>query len=587
LGIFYISPAGAGDGSGTSLANAAKLTSLNTLIAKAGDGGEVRLIADQGIYKLTADLQLNVGGVTVRGVDSAGAPMQATISSPSASVFVLRAGADGLTFQDLKLQDTTGGYGALRVGGDIHNLTVDNVDAANVRTFLGVGPSPGMTASVDGLTVRGSDVVGYTSAAIKIQGASSHILLEHITLDGQNKDPSSYMMGVYLGDTAHDITIRDVTASNNLFTGDSYWNGDGFVAEEGVYNVLLQNVTARNNGDAGFDLKSASTHLENALAEGNGRNFRFWHDGITVTNITGLSPHVQGGSSSQSQVWVGDNAHITINGAQFSDADPRTIVFAVQNGGELTLVDTTVTKAAGATMQALGSDAEIAFTSSATSGTAPTEPAPAASETVDPAPPSAPEPVHEPSTGTTAPDPTPADADDPVAGASGLTLRAGGSEADRLQGSQRSEELRGEGGADAINGEKGNDLLVGGGGGDTLNGGMGADTVLGGTEDDVVRGAKGADSLGGGGGHDLLFGDAGSDTISGGGGADDFHFGRGGGVDHVLDFSALDGDRVVIDSGSYQVYQSGDDLIVDLGAGDRLVLDGVSGASLPEGWIGG
>jgi Ca2+-binding RTX toxin-like protein len=553
VAIYYISPTGAGDGSGSSAANASTLTNLNGMIAKAGVGGEVRLIADQGAYSLSADLQIYSGGATVHGVNSAGQAMQATISSPSASVFVLRNGADGLTFKDLMLKDTTGGYGALRVGGDIRNLTVDNVDAANVRTYFAVGPSPNSTASVDGLTMRNVEVAGYASAAIKIAGASANILLEHITLNGLNKDPSSFMMGLHIYDTAHDIIVRDVTASNNLYTGTAYWNGDGFATEVGVYNVTFQNVTARFNGDAGFDLKSTNTRLENAVAEGNGRNFRFWSSGVTAVDITGLAPHVQGGTSSQAQVWLGEGAHVTIDGGVFTDADPATIVFQLDPNALLTLIDPMVTKAAGATYQWLESGAQITVTTTDPGGGG-------GGGSSDPA--------------------------DPAPGASGLPVIAGSAAADKLVGKNASEEIRGEGGDDSLNGGKGDDLLVGGAGRDTLVGDVGNDTLLGGTEDDLLRAGKGNDSLIGGAGNDVLYGEAGADTLSGGSGADDFHLGRGSGVERVLDFSAAAGDHVVVDGGvAYKIVQSGADCVIDLGRGDQLVLVGVSGASLPSGWI--
>ena len=44
-----------------------------------------------------------------------------------------------------------------------------------------------------------------------------------------------------------------------------YWNGDGFAAEEGVYDLLLATPVASGNTDAGYDLKAASVRLIDAM----------------------------------------------------------------------------------------------------------------------------------------------------------------------------------------------------------------------------------------------------------------------------------------------------------------------------------
>src|SRR3546814_11436317 len=72
----YISPAGSGEKSGSDINNAASIGSLNTMIGRAGPGGEVLLLADQGDYNVTGILGITRGGaegqpVVVRGIDSA------------------------------------------------------------------------------------------------------------------------------------------------------------------------------------------------------------------------------------------------------------------------------------------------------------------------------------------------------------------------------------------------------------------------------------------------------------------------------------------------------------------------------------
>jgi len=54
----------------------------------------------------------------------------------------------------------------------------------------------------------------------------------------------------------------------------------------------------------------------------------------------------------------------------------------------------------------------------------------------------------------------------------------------------------------------------------------------------------------------------------------------------VLDFNAMEGDRVQLDPGtSYMLNQVGADTVVDMGDGDELILRNVQFATLPQGWI--
>lgn len=173
--------------------------------------------------------------------------------------------------------------------------------------------------------------------------------------------------------------------------------------------------------------------------------------------------------------------------------------------------------------------------------------------------------------------------------------------------------LRGDGGDDYISGGDGFDDINGNMGRDTIHGGLGDDWVVGGKDDDrlhgeqgndliygnigadtcdgedgadTLRGGQDADTISGGNGDDWLFGDRGSDDLSGGNGADIFNLSTGYGLDRVSDFSAAQGDRVRVEGrADFTVQQVGFDVVVDLGAGDQLVLSRVTLASLPPGWI--
>ncbi len=170
-------------------------------------------------------------------------------------------------------------------------------------------------------------------------------------------------------------------------------------------------------------------------------------------------------------------------------------------------------------------------------------------------------------------------------GDSGDTL-VGGAGFDDINGNTGDDSAAGGLGADWVVGGQNNDFLLGEDGDDIVYGNLGNDTGDGGVGNDTVRGGQGDDSLAGGAGADWISGDRGNDTMSGGAGADIFHSSTGAGIDRVTDFHLSEGDRVLLDPGTaYTVRQSGADTIVDLGAGDQVVLVGVSMTSLTGAWI--
>ena len=171
-------------------------------------------------------------------------------------------------------------------------------------------------------------------------------------------------------------------------------------------------------------------------------------------------------------------------------------------------------------------------------------------------------------------------------GNEGADLITGGSGFDDINGNIGNDTLHGGGGDDWVVGGKDNDVQFGEAGNDIVWGNLGEDTLDGGDGADQVRGGQGNDLLTGGAGDDFVSGDRGDDTISGGAGADLFHGSQGIGLDRITDFHIWEGDKVVLDPGtSYSLSQAGADTIVDLGGGDRMVLENVQLSSLPAGWI--
>ncbi|WP_428422561.1 calcium-binding protein [Methylibium sp.] len=179
------------------------------------------------------------------------------------------------------------------------------------------------------------------------------------------------------------------------------------------------------------------------------------------------------------------------------------------------------------------------------------------------------------------------------------TIRfADGSEWDLAR--MRLEAVRGTAAADTIFGFDGNDALDGGVGNDTLYGLSGNDTLLGGVGNDYLDGGAGDDALDGGEGDDALSGGEGNDTYTGGTGNDNlydwnstsndtYRFGRGDGVDNVLDYGGS-ADRIELGAGIAEtdvtLRNNGSSLVVGLNTGETLTVgsmfNGTTGALNPD-----
>ncbi|CAN7538840.1 calcium-binding protein [Caulobacter sp. LjRoot300] len=145
-------------------------------------------------------------------------------------------------------------------------------------------------------------------------------------------------------------------------------------------------------------------------------------------------------------------------------------------------------------------------------------------------------------------------------GTSASETLTGSADDDYIVGNGGNDTLIGLGGADHLIGYTGADVLDGGDGDDILDGDGGDDQLLGGAGSDRLNGGGGADILNGGDGDDILslYYDAGNgvpgtnniDRLTGGAGADRFvveHYGAGSSassIDHIVDFSAVEGDRI-------------------------------------------
>ncbi|WP_238246922.1 hypothetical protein, partial [Methylobacterium iners] len=325
------------------------------------------MLADQGSYALSKPIIINSGGtasapISIRGVDSYGNAMDAQFVGSRAETwapgaangqdaFRLMNGANNLSFENLAFRNVDN---AIRVGADISNLRIAHSSAQNVAHFLeDYASGTNTSATISGLLIDDVTVSGYAKSVVRLQYDTHNVVIQNTVGDSRGID-GGFAVGVHLHGTVHDVLLSHVTMQNNVYSGSNYWNGDGFATEGGVYNVRFDHTVSRGNADAGYDIKSASTVLHGAVAEGNNRNFRFWNDDTIVTNATGTDPHHRGGTGSQAQIWLADNAAVKVSASVFTGTSTGSVVFNLdQSQSTLTLEDVTVSMEDGAQLSVL------------------------------------------------------------------------------------------------------------------------------------------------------------------------------------------------------------------------------------------
>jgi len=128
---------------------------------------------------------------------------------------------------------------------------------------------------------------------------------------------------------------------------------------------------------------------------------------------------------------------------------------------------------------------------------------------------------------------------------------------------------------------------IGGTGNDVIIGNATANTLTGGSGNDDLRGVAGNDTLIGGSGNDRLNGGVGTDSLTGGTGQDVFLFTEKSDTDTIVDFQH-GSDKIDLSSfdlanfASLQAKftQEGNDVVIDFGRGDILVIENATPSSL-------
>jgi hypothetical protein len=304
----FITPDGAGAGTGVDWANAAQLSALSTMIAAAGPGGFVFIRRDPGDeYTQTTTITLSAFGepgrpvniVGVRG-DMSAVPFGSTdgaivgnrqewtllTTKPTLGGFTNTSAYGGnilftfsntaayLTFSDLYLAN----FGnTLNFGGNTGSKGISfiRMDAYNVRSWI----YSSETSSVRGMLVEDSRVVGFSKDSIRFRGTSIGWTIRRCLFDSNWQDGDSFATGLRCNEYAGYLLCEDVTVIHCIqsadFTG-GFKNGDGISTEHSNHHITLRRFHAEDITDAGIDMKGRYVVLEDCVVIGCGWQYKIF-----------------------------------------------------------------------------------------------------------------------------------------------------------------------------------------------------------------------------------------------------------------------------------------------------------------------
>lgn len=141
---------------------------------------------------------------------------------------------------------------------------------------------------VKGLRIDGLSARNLQRDGIRLRDARGTIISNFslaMRAAPQTGDQFPVGITIYAGSN---ITIRDgvVDGFRHIDPAGKHNQGDGIGTEKGVVSMLIERVTARNNGDSGFDLKGNIIGRD-LVSERNGNAIKAWHD-VQITTLTAI-----------------------------------------------------------------------------------------------------------------------------------------------------------------------------------------------------------------------------------------------------------------------------------------------------------
>jgi hypothetical protein len=341
----YILPKGAGTKDGSSWANAMDASAGGLQPGWDALQPGQTLWVGSGEYS-NVQLKIQAGGEagklkTLAGKDTGGgAPVFAGTfdkknPSKSGTTFIsLSDGADYWGVQDIQIRDYKVGISSSAGGHE--GALIRNFDVTGCRegiSLVGGGTPDKPELSTHDVEISDCEFTHFTKRGIRMKQGNYDIRISNCVADAGGKtwatEPFQIGFSVEGDDAArkggkpgvheHDITFTNCVAlSSYNNAGGGYWNADGFCGERGVTNLRFINCMAFDNTDGGWDFKSENITLENCVAIGNKRNYRFWGATTKLINCLGASSVNPGGSGGQTGLWT--NGTVTVEKSTFYDS---------------------------------------------------------------------------------------------------------------------------------------------------------------------------------------------------------------------------------------------------------------------------
>lgn len=196
--------------------------------------------------------------------------------------------------------------GLIRILEPVRNLRVRDLVLQDGYRLLDVFTR---RAGLADATVERVRATGAIRGLARIRADSRNVVFRDIDVTFRSEPalPGELPVGIGIEDRAQDILVERavVRGARMARIPERYTNGDGYSSERGNQRITFRRAEAYDNSDGGFDLKSTDTRLEDVIAGGNGRNYRFWRTG-TATTVTSRDPR-------NAHIWLGKGARWRID----------------------------------------------------------------------------------------------------------------------------------------------------------------------------------------------------------------------------------------------------------------------------------
>lgn len=342
----FIRPDGAGAGTGVDWANAAPLSSLDTMMAAAGAGGVVFVLREpNGDYTQTAGVTITAAGepgrpITVIGVNSSLVPVPMNNTDggiygnrqdwthletkPTLGNFTntsayggnilldFTATARHLVFSNLYVANLGNAFDLSGIVGP-RDITFRSIDVYNVRSWIYTNE----TAGVRGVTIEDCRVTGFSKDAVRFRGNCLGWVIRRCFFDGNWQDGDSFETAIRCNENAGYLLIEDTFAGHCIqsadFTG-GFKNGDGISTEHGNHHITIRRSTFQDITDAGIDMKGRYVVVEDCIVIGCGWSYKFFyadHAPARIVRCQSIDPVAfTGDSRSVIHLWSGGNPQV-------------------------------------------------------------------------------------------------------------------------------------------------------------------------------------------------------------------------------------------------------------------------------------